>query len=98
MQIVWNRQAKSDVLEIKAYYEDFGAGIGQRLAEGIISAVDRLEAFPESGRIVPEINDPDFREVLWKDWRIIYLLPEANDQPLEILNVLHSAQQFGGRS
>lgn len=46
MQIVWNRQAKNDVLEIKAYYEEFGEGIGQQLAEGIVSAVDRLEAFP----------------------------------------------------
>jgi hypothetical protein len=45
--------------------------------------------------MVPEIGDPNFREVIWKNWRIIHLLPTAPEAPLEILNVLHSAQQLG---
>ena len=33
--------------------------------EGIFDAVDRLEAFPQSGRMVPEIAAPEYREIVY---------------------------------
>lgn len=97
MRIVWNPQAQANLRSIQTYLQD--AGLDQEKIEDIIrnifSAVDRLEKHARSGRIVPEIGDPDFREVLWKSWRIIYLMPQSPGIPLEILNVIHSAQQLG---
>ncbi|MEX0647784.1 MAG: type II toxin-antitoxin system RelE/ParE family toxin [Balneolaceae bacterium] len=98
MQIVWNPQAKKNILSVKAYYQEFDSEVADKIVRGILSAVDRLEEFPESGRIVPEIGDPDFREVIWQDWRIIYFLPAHPGEMIEILNVIHTAQQFGSQS
>lgn len=96
MRIIWNPQAQKDVSSIKAFYQKVDPDIARQITQGIVSSVDRLEQFPESGRIVPEIRDPDFREVIWRrEWRIIYLLPAGPGEPLEILNVLHTSQQFG---
>jgi plasmid stabilization system protein ParE len=96
MHIVWNSRAKRNLRDIKAYYLKAGASPErvEGLIDGIVSATSPLTHSPRIGRKVPEIGDPDFREVLWKDWRIIYLLTKQGGG-IEILNVLHSAQQFG---
>jgi plasmid stabilization system protein ParE len=98
MRIVWNNQAKNDLRSIKSYYQDAGTPTErfEQTINGIITAVDCLEHSPQAGRVVPEIGDPDFREILWKNWRIIYLLPTSSKVPIEILNVIHGARQFGG--
>jgi plasmid stabilization system protein ParE len=38
----------------------------------IIASVDRLQAFPDSGRIVPERGDPEIREVIVRPYRVVY--------------------------
>ena len=45
--------------------------------------------FPESGRIVPELNRRDVREVLHKRYRVIYKIKENR---IEILTVRHMRQ------
>lgn len=34
--------------------------------------MERLSRFPESGRIVPELNRPDVREVIVSPYRVVY--------------------------
>ncbi|MGH8525589.1 MAG: type II toxin-antitoxin system RelE/ParE family toxin [Gammaproteobacteria bacterium] len=38
----------------------------------LVAAVDRLRTFPESGRMVPERNNPEIRELIVKPYRIVY--------------------------
>lgn len=52
-------------------------------------SVDRLEMFPLSGRVVPEINKQEIREVIFGNYRIVYRLREDE---VEILTVHHGAQ------
>lgn len=97
MRIHWNPQAKTNLRSIKTYYEDEAVEpVISNVIRGIFSAVDRLKRHPHSGRVVPEINDSKFREVIWKKWRIIYTVSDQSEQ-IEILNVLHTAQQLGSR-
>lgn len=55
----------------------------------IFEAAERLELFPESGRIVPELNRKEIREVIFGSYRIIYRI---RDKLVEILTVYHSAR------
>ncbi len=55
----------------------------------VFNATDRLKIFPESGRIVPEINQHNIREVIFGNYRIIYRL---QDDEVQILTVYHSAR------
>lgn len=61
----------------------------ERLVDGIFAVVERLAAFPDSGRQVPEFQRPDLREIVHRSFRIIY---RAEKQRVEILTVRHSLQ------
>lgn len=61
------------------------------MAQRVVAAVDRLILFPESGRIVPELADPQIREVVQGSYRIVYRLL---GQQAHILTVHHSARLF----
>jgi plasmid stabilization system protein ParE len=55
----------------------------------IFNASERLAAFPESGRIVPEVGRSEVREVLVGKYRLMYqLLPEE----VEVLTVIHGSR------
>jgi hypothetical protein len=41
-------------------------------SKACFSKVDQLRGNPEIGRIVPEINERQFRELIYGDYRIIY--------------------------
>ena len=44
----------------------------EHFVQQIFSAVDQLQHFPLSGRVVPETEHDDIREVLFQSYRIIY--------------------------
>lgn len=92
MTVFWSEQARERVIEIGAYL----AGGNPDAAFGWINRIfevaeERLELFPESGRIVPEIDDPNVRELIWKGWRIIY---QVTPKQVVILTVRHGRQQW----
>lgn len=51
--------------------------------------VERLAVFPNSGRIVPELNDPGIREILFGNYRIVH---RVTGDLVEILTVYHGAR------
>jgi len=53
--------------------------------------VERLKAFPESGRIVPERNSPDSREVNVGRYRVVY---RREVGVVEIATVFRGSQEF----
>jgi len=46
------------------------------------------------GRIVPEIGDEAIREVLYRNYRIAYVV-DRDDKEVDVLTIFHSSQQFG---
>ena len=91
MRLVWTRPALADVLHIRDHIAADSTRYARIVAERIVSSVDRLSTFPLSGRVVPELADPMLREVINAPYRIVY---RVRDDVLEILTVVHAAQQF----
>jgi toxin ParE1/3/4 len=60
-------------------------------AQKAFDATDRLADFPESGRIVPEMNDPNFREIILSNYRLIYRLRSGD---VQIVTVHHGARKL----
>ena len=54
-----------------------------------LDSVEKLENFPKSGRIVPETNNPDIREIILGNYRIIY---RVKTDLVEILTIYHGAR------
>ena len=64
MSIVkWTKTALDDLDGIKEYIARDSVHCAEKLEDDAFAAADNLELFPEKGRIVPERNDPDFREL-----------------------------------
>ena len=68
--------AFDDLEAIHSWYKDQQQipEVGNRLIKEIISQVERLADFPESGRIVPEFNIENLREIIFAPFRIVYRL------------------------
>ena len=63
----------------------------------MIEKVRLLERFPRMGRVVPEIRDEAIRELIYRQYRIVYVV-DRGDEEVEVLTIFHSSQQFGGLS
>ena len=91
----WSSQAKKDLEVISDYYRDVAPSYAERFEELVLEATRRLEAFPRSGRMIPEAEDAQLREVIYRGYRIMYHVDEAGHEVL-VLTILHSSRQFGG--
>ena len=91
-QIKWTVQALEDMEAIASFIERNSPRYAQIVVLRIFQAVKRLEAFPLSGRIVPEVKDRTIREILLGNYRIIYrILPQDT---VQILTIYHGARIF----
>lgn len=57
-QIIWSPLALRDVESIRTYIAQDSPRVAELVVGRIMKAVERLKSFPESGRKVPELNDP----------------------------------------
>jgi plasmid stabilization system protein ParE len=89
-------QAESDLEAIREYYERVAPAYAQTFVEGVLETTQKLETFPRSGRKVPEIGDEALREVLYRRYRIVYIVDDADEQ-VDVLTIFHSAKQFGAQ-
>jgi addiction module RelE/StbE family toxin len=92
MKIVWTEPALKDLRELHAYIARDSEVYASGFVERIILAAERLVDHPQMGRVVPETNDENIRELLFQRYRIIYRITKEH---LEMLSVLHGARDIG---
>ena len=90
-QIIWSPRSLRDVESIRDYISRDSSRVADLVVARIIKVVERLQAFPESGRKVPERNDPEIREVIAAPYRVVYRLREGN---VEIITVFRASRLF----
>jgi len=73
--ITFAASAVNDLETIRDWYiEQQVPDVGEKLLREIIAQVERLVDFPESGRIVPEFEIMNLREIIFPPFRIVYRL------------------------
>jgi len=66
--------AVDDLRELQFYYdEQLVPQVGKRLVTEILDRVETLTSNPDIGRIVPEFNVDNIRELIHKPFRVVYL-------------------------
>jgi toxin ParE1/3/4 len=90
-EVVWSAEAAADLEAIREYIARSSPRYAALTLARLVDAVDRLRQFPESGRIVPEVDSPAVREVIHGAYRIVY---ELRTGRVEVLTVVHGARQF----
>lgn len=91
MKIVWTEPAVRDLRELHAYIARDSEMYASGFVERIVLAAERLVDYPKVGRLVPETNDEDVRELLYQKYRIIYRIKEDS---IEMLSVIHGARDL----
>jgi toxin ParE1/3/4 len=88
----WTLKALTSLDNIYDYIHQEAPYYAQRVVQQIIESVDRLDAFPLSGRFVPEAEREDIREVIFQSYRIIYWV--VSEHRIDILTVLHGSRDL----
>jgi toxin ParE1/3/4 len=87
-RIRWTPLALRDLLEIKDYIHRDKTTAAKAEAERIRRSVERLSAFPESGRKLEAV--PGIREVVSGNYHVYYRVRPAG---LDILRVYHGKRK-----
>jgi len=90
-QVRWTAQAVDDLEAVCLFIARDAPSVAAVFAQRAFDATDRLADFPESGRIVPEINDRSFREVFLGKYRLIYRIRSGD---VQILTIHHGSREL----
>jgi len=88
-QVSWTHQALDDLEAICLFIARDAPGVAAVFAQKVFETTDRLEMFPQLGRVMLEIGKPAIREIILGNYRIIYRI---ENETIDILTVHHSAQ------
>ena len=89
VEVRWTLQAAEDLAAIAEFIGRDSSHYAQRFVINLITAVESLESFPTRGRIVPELQRPNTREILFGSYRIIY---RFHGSLVELLTLYHGAR------
>jgi len=96
VKIRWTDKATRHLNSIYEYITNDSKGYAERYVKSLISSTDKLKQMPECGRKVPELESYSFREIIFRNHRIVYRISEINKNT-DILAVVHDAQDFTKR-
>jgi toxin ParE1/3/4 len=82
----WSQRARADLRAIHDYIAKSAPLNARRVVREVFQRAEQLVATPLIGRRVPELDDPEIREVPVHSWRIIYQL-RGND--VFIITLIH---------
>ena len=89
MKIIWSPLAIDRASEIAEYIAQDKPSAAEKWIITIFSKVEQLKSSPEIGRVVPEIRNDQFRELIYGNYRIIYRIEKTQ---ISILTVRHGKQ------
>jgi toxin ParE1/3/4 len=89
VKVYWTDDAISHLIGIYDYIARDSSVYAQRMVDRLTRRSQQISDFPRSGRMVPEYETPDIREVIERPYRIIY---RVKVDQIDILAVIHGAR------
>ena len=86
MIVFWSTPEIDDLKAIQVYITQGSEHYAAEFIQRILQSVQKLERFPELGRMVPEIQDPIARELVFQNYRILY---RVKLDRIDIVAVIH---------
>lgn len=93
MQVLMSNEAHKDIESIYEYISRDSIKYANETSENIYSRISELENSPYLGRYVPELSNKNFRELIYKSYRIVYDVSEASNI-VYIYFVVHEKRNF----
>jgi len=92
VKVLWTDAAVAQLQAIHDYVAQTSPEYARRIIDRLTRRSIQIAAFPFSGRIVPEYELNEVREVMEFSYRVMYLIKEDEDQ-VEVLAVIHSSRE-----
>ena len=73
-QLEWSEEALEDIESIATYIEKDSPFYAKSVVSKFFEKAEMLQDFSELGRIVPELNDTNIREIFVYSYRLVYKL------------------------
>ena len=90
-KVIWSFEATADLNAVAEYISRDSTFYAASFVEEILTASRSFDIFAERGRLVPEISNPNIRELLIKEYRLIYNIEE---QRIVILGLIHGRRDL----
>lgn len=90
-KIIWLDFAKQDLFIIYSFISKDSNNRAENLLNEINLEIENLKLFPEKGRVIPELNFNNYRELIVKSYRVLYRIEKDT---IFILTILHMSQEF----
>jgi toxin ParE1/3/4 len=89
MKLFWTKEALLRLQDIEEYISRDNPVVATEFVDKLISIAETIVDYPEKGRIVPELSLENIRELIHKNYRIVYLLKKNS---IDILTVFEGHQ------
>ncbi|MDF9801446.1 toxin ParE1/3/4 [Catalinimonas alkaloidigena] len=90
VKVIWAERAIDDLTSIAEYSSRYSEKYASSIVSKLFNKVNILKKMPKIGRIVPEKNDENVRELIEGNYRIIYEI--RGEERIEVLMVHHSSR------
>lgn len=90
-RLVWSPEALEDIKSIAEYIERDSLFYAKAVVEKIFKSMENLKEFPKMGRIVPELEKEDIRELIVYSYRLVYQIQENQ---ILVIAVIHGKRKF----
>jgi len=91
MKLIWTDPCIEDLRAVRDYIGRDSDYYAADLVEQVVLCVERLLRFPKLGRVVPEAQDENIRELVHQNYRIIYRIA---GERIEILTIVHGSRDL----
>jgi toxin ParE1/3/4 len=89
-RIIFSKIARFDLKEIIEYIKRDSIKYALLEKKKIIEAIEKLETQPYLGRVVPELGNSEIRELIFRNYRIVY--QTVSKGQIDILSIHHHSR------
>jgi toxin ParE1/3/4 len=86
MKLFWTKEALLRLQEIEEYISRDNSKTAAEFVDKLILVADTLVDNPKKGRVVPELSLVNIREILYKNYRIVYLVKKSSVDVLTVFD------------
>lgn len=90
-KIIWSDLAREHLKDIYSYIAEGSPFYSIYFIDKLIASVEKIGLFPKCGRVVPEFERDNIREIFFHNYRIVYLI---KDNTVTILAIVHGAMDI----
>ncbi|MEW6102492.1 MAG: type II toxin-antitoxin system RelE/ParE family toxin [bacterium] len=90
-RLIWTEDGIKSFEDIIQYIAKDSSYYASNFGRKVLESIENLMEFPKMGRIVPEYNKPNIRELIYQNYRIVYRIGK---NIIYILLIIHGSKEL----